>query len=305
MTMPSTEMLSAAYESCRRITSERAKSFYLGLRLAPEPKRSSLYALYAWNRLGDDIADDPSIPIETRRMDLSLFADRTSAACAGSPPDDEPVWKALSDTAARYPIDPQWLTDMIDGLRSDLDSIDFTTEGELRSYCDRVAGSVGRCCVAIWGVRRESDIERAVDLASRLGFAFQMTNVLRDVGEDASLDPRRCYLPQAWLDDAGLSLEALLAWRDPVRCETVIRRGVGLARDAYRAGVELGPLISPRCRPTLWAMTRVYERTLDLIEADPSRAVRRAHVRPGRSTVLGIAAKAVAMSVLAGRGGVA
>ncbi len=287
-----------AYEFCRRVTADQARSFYLGLRLAPEPERSALYALYAWNRLGDDIADETARAVPERRAALDRFEEATAAACRGEPEADTPVWLALSDVVERFAIDTSCFDAMITGLRRDLDPRQPETRDDLFRYCDEVAGSVGRCCVAVWGVRDGVSESQAGELASRLGRAFQLTNVLRDVGEDARLDPPRLYLPRDLLAAHGVTTDTLLSWLDPDACRAAVHDLAAEARGSFRVGSELLDLIRPRFRPTLWAMMRVYERTLQLIEQDPRRSVRGTHIRPSRAAALSIAFRAFAMSAM-------
>ncbi|MEO0630321.1 MAG: phytoene/squalene synthase family protein [Planctomycetota bacterium] len=290
--------LSRAYGECRRITAERARSFYLGLRLAPEPERSALYALYAWNRLGDDIVDEPGVSGAERDKRLRAFEESTRAVCTGQAGGDEPLWVALADVLSKYPIDPGWLESMLHGLRRDLDQWQPETLAELKVYCDRVAGSVGRCCLAVW-CRSGSLTTDALVLADRLGQAFQITNVLRDIGEDAAARPPRWYMPRELLSDHSLTQDDLLEWAEPDACRAAVLALAAEARSAFGAGDRLLALVRPRFRPTLWAMIRIYERTLTLIEEDPKRSVRREHVRPSKAAAASIACRAFAMSALA------
>lgn len=291
--------LDQSLQWCRDVTAARARSFYLGLRLAPEPQRSALFALYAWNRIGDDIVDDLDASDAERKARLDGFADASRAAFRGEPTEDSPVWPAIAHTAETYCIPIEWFGEMLDGLRSDIDHRQPESLDELDLYCRRVAGSVGRCCVAIWGVRRDEDRQTAFECADTLGRAFQLTNILRDIGEDAAGSPSRCYIPREILDAEGLELSSLLDWSQPGKARGVVMRLAAEARASYCAGDRLADLVRPRFRPTLWAMRRMYERTLAMIEAQPSRAVRASHIRPGKVTALAIACRAFAMSALA------
>lgn len=299
MTRAEPDAIALAYESCRRVTAERARSFYLGLRLAPEPERSALYALYAWNRLGDDIADDVGASVNERSAQLDAFAVFTREVCSGRCASDDALWVALADVVDRFAIDPLCFEAMISGLRRDLNHHQPETFADLGRYCDEVAGSVGRCCIAVWGVRQGVSPSHAADLADSLGRAFQITNILRDVGEDAQLDPPRHYLPRDTLAAHGLAIEDVLAWRRPDACQSLVLELAARARSSFAEGKELLDLVRPRFRPTLWAMVRIYERTLGLIEDDPRRAVRTTHVRPNTAVKLSIACRAFAMSALA------
>lgn len=294
-----TPTLQASYEACRQITAARARSFYLGLRLAPEPERSALYALYAWNRLGDDIVDETDEPVESRRCRLDGFAEATRAACQGRTEARGDLWLALGDVLQRFPIEPAWLESMLRGLGRDLQHTQPETPEQLDRYCDEVAGSVGRCCVAVWGVRPDAELAEAFHLADCLGRAFQLTNILRDIGEDAQLRPPRVYVPQASFDRHGLGIDDLLSWRQPSACQALVLELAAEARRSFAAGETLLDRLRPRFRPTLWAMHRIYERTLGLIEQEPRRSVRASHVRPSRAVAMSIACRAFAMSALA------
>lgn len=284
---------------CRDITASRARSFYLGLRLAPEPERSALYALYAWNRIGDDIVDADQLPRDQIARNLDAFTLASRQAIRGVPSEESPIWLAVAHIASAYRIPGEWFDEMLDGLRSDIDHRQPADMPELDRYCRRVAGSVGRCCVAIWGVRSERDRQAAFEYADTLGRAFQLTNILRDIGEDAASTPSRCYVPADILAAEGIDRTSLIEWSQPDRARALIMRLAAEARKSFRSGDALAEMIRPRFRPTLWAMQRMYERTLAMIEAQPSRAVRSSHVRPGKVAALAIACRAYAMSALA------
>lgn len=290
------------FAACRAITRERARNFYYGLRLTPEPRRSALFAVYAWSRLGDDIADGPE-PSAARRRLLDDFARRTEQAIAATIDDApvesaDPVWPALADTLARYPIDPAWLRQMIEGFRHDIDFAQPDAAADLHLYCDRVAGTVGRMCVAIWGpapARRERGgahpADGALSLASVRGRAFQLTNILRDFAEDHAQG--RVYLDRQRLDAARLTAADLLAWRDRSACEPLARAVIDEAKAAFADSARLESLIDPACRPVLSAMTRIYRAILARIDADPAIITRPGAARIGPLAKLRIATRAV------------
>ncbi|MEO1534692.1 MAG: squalene/phytoene synthase family protein, partial [Planctomycetota bacterium] len=150
----------------------------------------------------------------------------------------------------------------------------------------------------VW-CRPGSLTSEALVFADRLGQAFQITNVLRDIGEDASTTPPRWYVPRELLNEHSLSMDELLAWAKPDACWFAVLALAADARSAFDAGDRLLALVRPRFRPTLWAMIRIYERTLSLIEEDPKRSVRRQHIRPSKAAAASIACRAFAMSALA------
>lgn len=268
----------AAFAHCRKVTRERARNFFYGLRLAPEPRRSALYAVYAWSRLGDDIADQNS-PIEHRREQLHEFRAHTRLALEGSPAGDDPLWTALSCTAAMYPVRPLWFWQMLDGFELDLVHEPFANDQQLWDYCDRVAGTVGRLCVAIWGVRDGCDIDEALGHASLRGRAFQVTNILRDYAED--YDQGRVYLPENRLRAHGLTPIGLRLWKDRVACVRTIHELAGVASDAFKESSALEGMILPDCRGVLWAMTTIYRGVLDRIMLQPELSVQGRASLPG------------------------
>lgn len=266
------------FESCREVVRANARNFYYGLRLTPEPKRSAVYAVYAWMRLGDDAADLAE-GAEQKRRSVAEFDARSRAIImdgAGAPPG---VWRAFAHAVRACPIERADLLHLLDGLREDVETDTharagepvYTSREQLAGYCYRVASVVGLICLDIWGLRPGADRARARALAVRRGLAFQLTNILRDFAED--YDRGRVYLPAEDLDRSGVSPAQLRAWEDTTRCASVFRSMARWARDEYDASDPLDTMVDRRCAPTLWAMTRIYRRLLDKIDADPRRAV--------------------------------
>jgi phytoene synthase len=267
--------LGSAYEECASVTRSRARNFYYGLRLTPEPRRSALYSIYAWMRHADDCVDAAGT-VEQRRGALRRFRAMTDMVMSGEMPGEDPsrFWLAFAATVRSYPIDPSIIRDMLAGLEDDLDHEWYQTEAELWQYCYRVASTVGLACVAVWGTSAGADAHEVRDLAIRRGQAFQRTNILRDFAEDFDSSPRRVYLPREAFDAAGLTPEDVRAWRDPAACEEFIRGQAARARAEYAASEGLEGMVDPACAPTLWAMTQIYSGILERIEADPERIVR-------------------------------
>ncbi len=272
------------YEQCRALAQRHARSFALGMRLAPEPQRSALYAVYAWMRRADDIADG-SLPDAQRRAELESLHEATRRAFAGSAHD--PTLAALADAVARFNIPKRCFDDMITGLRGDIGPVRLRDHEELLQYCDRVAATVGLICISIWGY---SD-PRAQHLAVRRGRAFQMTNILRDIREDAQRD--RIYLPQSALQRHGLTLDDLLAWRRPDAAAALISELADGARADYDESAELETLIGPSGIRPLTAMTRVYRSLLDRILTQPALVVSPQRLRLSRARRLWIAATCI------------
>ncbi|MEM8836037.1 MAG: phytoene/squalene synthase family protein [Planctomycetota bacterium] len=276
------DRLQDAYASCAEIVRARARNFYYGLRLTPEPKRSAIYAVYAWMREADDIADDPGLSQADRDERFGAFEALTERLLDGgnAPADAGPCWTAMRDAIDRYAIDPEDLRKLIRGVRADIeagDRVEFAARADLETYCDRVASTAGRICVAIWGIRDDTQRARARELATVRGHAFQITNVLRDLGED--LDEGRCYLPSDLLERHGVTCADLRSWAKPAACESALREAAGWAARAYQESAELDEMIVPECRAAIGAMTDIYNGLLRVIERDPSRVVSDRRVR--------------------------
>lgn len=282
------EHLQADYARCRLITRAHARNFYYGLRLSPEPKRSAVYAVYAWMRTGDDDIDLAGSLDEKRRR-LAEFTRRSEAVLSGlALPEqaDEPVWRAFAHTVRSFNIDREDLRQLLLGLSQDLDNESasapapgsepasvYPRRADLERYCYRVASVVGLICIDIWGLRDRSPAAR--DEARRLGavrgLAFQLTNILRDFGED--FDRGRVYIPSEDLERHQVRPIAVRAWSDPRRSAALVRDVARWARACYEQSAPLDAMIDPTCAPTLWAMTRIYSRLLEKIDARPERIV--------------------------------
>ncbi|TVQ60778.1 MAG: phytoene/squalene synthase family protein [Phycisphaerales bacterium] len=298
---PADARLTRAREVCRDITKREAGNFYWGLRLTPEPRRSALYAIYAWMRRADDEADGAA-PVEERRALLrSRRATLDKLRRAGAQPPDDPVWLVLHDTLTRYDIGVAPFEAMLDGLEEDLDHTPYETRDDLARYCRRVASTVGVACVSVWGLRDGVARDEALGLAERRGVGFQITNILRDIAED--LGRGRVYIPSSDLRAHDLTADDLRAWKHPERCAELVRSLCAWARAEYQASAPLDTMIDPACLPTLRAMTSIYAGLLDRIERDPQRVVRE-RVRLSKARKLTIAIGAVAGAKLgAGRSG--
>lgn len=266
--------LEAAYNECAALTRARARNFFYGLRLTPEPRRSALYSIYAWMRHADDCVDAAG-SIEHRRAALRRFRSTTDMVMSGEMPSEDPsrYWLAFAATVRSYPIDPSIIRDMLAGLEEDLDHEWYQTEEELWRYCYQVASTVGLACVAVWGTSKGADWDHVRELAIRRGQAFQRTNILRDFAEDFDSEPRRVYLPQAGFEAAGITPEDLRYWRKPAACERFMLDQAERARAEYAASEGLERMVDPSCAPTLWAMTQIYSGILDRIIQDPQRIV--------------------------------
>jgi 15-cis-phytoene synthase len=268
-----------AYRYCELVTRREAANFYYGIRLLPLAKRRAMCAVYALARRIDDVGDDDS-----PRIDRSGELDATRAAVlalqAGAPPVD-PVLEALADASVRFPLPLDAFLELIEGVRMDVLGHAYASEAELVGYCRRVAGTIGRLCLAIFG---SGELEPAMSLADDLGVAMQLTNILRDVREDA--EHGRVYLPLedlrrvGWAQDGESGCRELLARigppGDPVPAGTteLVALQASRARAWFARGMALVPLLDRRSQACVLAMTGIYRRLLERIETHPEEVLR-------------------------------
>jgi phytoene synthase len=263
--------LEEAYEACRRETAEWAKTFYLGTLLMPPAKRRAIWAIYVWCRRTDELMDSPEAqarPVEELAARLDAWEERTRELFAGKVRDG--LDRVMLDTLERYPQPLQPYLDMIEGMRMDLHTHRYADFAHLELYCYRVAGTVGLMTQEVMGIDPAytsapwSDPPDTSEAAVALGIANQLTNILRDVGEDRGRG--RIYLPQEDLARFGYSEAELLAgtlndsWRELMRFQ------VARARDWFarsEAGVRW---LAPDARWPVWASLRLYRGILDVIE---------------------------------------
>ena len=265
-----------ALAACAEITRNEARNFYHGLRLLPERKRLALYAVYAWMRVLDDLADNDSRDAAAKRDDLARFEARTrdafeGRAATGGDPREDAVIAGLAAVLRGFPVDRADLVAAIEGQRMDLEPRAFAEYGETELYCDRVASTVGRICLDVWGARGGADAEDARALSTRRGIAFQLVNILRDIREDHARG--RCYLPADELAASGLTVEALLAWSDDARCARFMHIQCARAERIFAESAALDGMVSPDAVPTIRAMSAIYRRILRKIARDPRRAL--------------------------------
>jgi phytoene synthase len=260
--------LAPAYATCRAIAKREARNFYYAFVALPLDRRNAICAIYAFMRQADDLADDESLPHEERRRNLNHWLAAWHAATAGGATHD-PVFLAVRDAIARFNIPLQLLDELVDGVAMDLDRPStgapdtYATFADLYRYCYLVASVVGLVCIRIFGYTGE----RAEKLAEETGIAFQLTNILRDVSEDAARN--RVYLPLEDLAAHGVSLDSILH-RAPSAPPTPAERALlaSIARraeDYYRSADELLPLIDRESRPALWVLVSIYHALLKRI----------------------------------------
>jgi 15-cis-phytoene synthase len=269
---PAPRQLVMAYSVCRGITRTAARNFYYAFLVLPRRKREALCAVYAFMRRCDDISDDSTLSLPDRRQKLDTWLDALHRAQQGQPTDD-PILLALTDAQRRYQIPAGLLDELAHGTAMDIEeteasaqtsttpglTIQYKTFEDLRLYCYRVASVVGLVCIHVFGYR---DPE-AEPLAERCGLAFQLTNIIRDVKEDAGMG--RIYLPEEDLAKFSLSANELLATPDPARFRPVLALEADRAREFYAAGDALVPYISEDSQPALWVLVTIYRRLLERI----------------------------------------
>lgn len=247
--------LDRSYQHCRDVARSRAKNFYYAFRLLDPVRRDSLCAIYAFMRQCDDLSDEPG----ATRESLEAWRAQLDAALAGNRPAG-PVWPAFADTVARYRIPVQYFHDMIDGVTSDLTRTRIETFDELYCYCYQVASVAGLSLVHIFGFDRPE----ALVLAEKCGIAFQLTNILRDVREDALLG--RTYLPAEDLVRFGVTPELLRSGVENDEFRALMRFEAARAGSYFAQSRPLIGMVDPSCRKSLGALIEIYSRLLGRIE---------------------------------------
>ena len=251
--------IESSYAYCNQVARSAARNFYYGFLLLPRPKRMALCAAYAYMRRIDDLADTPG-PVETKRQSLAEWRRLTERALEGRP-NQEPVWPALIDTVERFHIPPRYLLDVVAGAEMDLEDTVYETFTDLRRYCYHVAGAGGLVCLYVFGFNDP----RAPDLAEQMGIAFQLTNILRDLGQDWRMG--RVYLPGEDLRRFGCGREDLGRNSAPSGpLAEMLRFEAQRAWECYREAWALVPLVSEDSRRALWALARIYSGLLEEIE---------------------------------------
>ena len=268
----------AAYAFCRAIARREAKNFYWAFRVLPRHKSDAMCAVYAFMRRADDLADDESKPVETRRAEMKSWLEAWRKARSSEPETTagEPsassssndcadadwlVFFALSHTQRTFAIPDELLEQLVQGTAMDLEPVQtYATFDDLYRYCYLVASVVGLVCIRIFGY---SDA-RAEKLAEETGVAFQLTNILRDVKED--VERGRVYLPFDLLDEFGETLDelrSLVAGRDMTERERAMLATLAIrAEKYYLAAGRLTPLLDRDSRAAMWVLVTIYHRLL-------------------------------------------
>ena len=273
--------LSASYDYCTRLARRSASSFILSFWMLPRAKRRAMSALYAFLRTADDIGDGPGL-LPDRERDLAAFRAELESALQGQ--SSGPLFPALADTVRRFEIPPEFLFAALDGVEMDLRCREYRTFADLADYCHHVASVVGFACLHIWGF---SD-ERAFIPGEKCGLAFQLTNILRDLAEDAARG--RCYLPQEELERFGYSWDELRRGEMNESFRALMRFQVERAEEFYREARELERFLDRDGRGVLGVMFETYHALLAEIRARDGD-VFTSRVRLPRHKKWGLAAK--------------
>lgn len=261
-----TTALATSYARCRQVTRRTASNFYYAFLVLPRPKRRAMCALYAFSRLTDDLGDNPG-PLEERREALARWRRSLERGLIGD--FDAPIFPALLDTIERYDLPVAQLHELIDGVEMDLARGEYQTFDELREYCYKVAATVGLCCIRIWGCRRPEATEPAV----QCGIAFQLTNILRDLKEDAAAG--RVYLPQDELRRFGYTAADLRRGVIDERFRALMRFQIERAEGFYEGAAELPRWLPHDGRVVFGAMTSIYRGLLEEIKRADGDVFRR------------------------------
>lgn len=260
-----------AYRICREVARREAKNFYWAFRVLPRAKSDAMCAVYAFMRRADDLSDDESLPVAERRSRMTAWVARWRAAAAGDT--DEAVFIALGDAQRRYGIPQALLEELVEGVTMDLEPQAVGPEGlqtfvtfeELYRYCYLVASVVGLVCIRIFGYTDA----RAEQFAEETGIAFQLTNILRDVKEDA--ERGRVYVPTEVMAEFGVPLERLRALAAGAAMhpeERAMLATLGVRAERYYVSARrLIPLLDRDSRAAMWVLATIYHRLLDRIVA--------------------------------------
>ena len=247
--------LDRSFAYCRNVARSRAKNFYYSFVLLSRAQRNAMCAIYAFMRYCDDLSDEPG----ASRAAIERWRAALDQALAGRF-DDHPVWPAFVHTVETYRIPHEYFHQMIDGVESDLEPRRIATFDELYRYCYQVASVVGLTTIHIFGF----ESEEAKPLAEKCGVAFQLTNILRDVKEDAGLG--RIYLPAEDLSAHNVSADELIKGVPSDRMQSLLKFEADRARKYYAESAPLIPLVEKRSRRSLWALIEIYSTLLTRIE---------------------------------------
>ncbi|MGI9071974.1 MAG: phytoene/squalene synthase family protein [Bryobacteraceae bacterium] len=276
-----TGSLEDSYRYCRRIARKRARNFYYSFLLLERPQRDAMCAIYAFMRHCDDLSDSPVVPLDkppNLHQSIAEWRVELNRALSGDV-ESNLIWPAFHDTVERYSIPHRFFHEMIDAIMSDLEPRQIQTFDELYRYCYQVASVVGLTIVHIFGF----DSVKALLLAEKCGVAFQLTNILRDVREDA--EAGRVYLPREDLNRFSVLVDQLRSGKEDDRFRELMSFEAARAREYYDESAGLSELVTQESRRSLWALREIYRRLLSRIERSNYSVLSRRVNLPTRTKV--------------------
>ncbi len=251
--------LERSYEYCRRVAKARARNFYYSFVLLPREQRNAICAVYAFNRVCDDLSDAPQNGGGNPADAIAGWRRELDDALEGRY-GKNPLWPAFHDSVKRFKIPREYFHEMLDGMLSDLGPRRIQTFTELYKYCDQVASVVGLTVIHVFGFKGQE----ALSLAEKCGVAFQLTNILRDVREDAGRG--RVYLPAEDLERFHVDVRDLVEGKRTDEFVELMDFEVQRAKAYYKESAPLVDMVEPHSRPSLWALIQIYSRLLARIE---------------------------------------
>ncbi|MCY3018580.1 MAG: phytoene/squalene synthase family protein [Planctomycetota bacterium] len=264
---PHAASLEDSYAQCVELTRTRARNFHFAFSILPKDRYRAICALYAFTRTADDFSDDEADPRKAlaasqawrAAFERAMAGDFSAAARRGAG-ERHCILPAVADAMHRYKIPPQYMHDLITGTEMDARQARYETWEDTYRYCYHVASVIGMMTIHVFGF----EDKRAIPLAEKTGIAFQMTNILRDLAEDARRS--RIYLPLEDLRAHGVSEAAVLAVKDSPAMRRLVKFETERAKTYYAAGRELVPLIAAESRDALGSLVAIYQRLLEEIE---------------------------------------
>ncbi len=250
-----------SYRLCERLSRRSASSFYWSFWLLPKLKRRSMCALYAFSRKSDDLADDELHNVGERRQALAKWRGNFESALAGDDMRD-PLLPAICDTVNRFRVPQSLLLDVIAGVEMDLENPRFEDFEQLSGYCRLVASAVGIACLHIWGFNDDSELVRQG--ADACGIAFQLTNILRDLKEDA--ERGRCYLPRNEIEKFGCDEAMIREAKMSDEFRQLMRFQVERAKGLFQQALTIRPYIHRDGKRMFDMMVATYRTLLAEIE---------------------------------------
>lgn len=277
--------LELSYAHCEHVAKTQARNFYYSFLTLPPDRKAAMCAIYAFFRYSDDVSDE-AVAQGSKPEKMKQWRAALEAAFAGEY-GESLILPAFHDTVKRYQIPVRYFHDLIDGTEMDLTTNRYETFAELHRYCYLVASVVGFVCLHVWGFDTANG--KALEYAEACGLAFQMTNIMRDVGEDAERD--RIYLPHEDLRRFGVSEQDIKSGVVSENFRALMQFEAERARRFYREAEKLTPLIDAASRPTFGIMLRIYSGILDSIERN-NYDVHSRRARVSTPKKLGIVAQA-------------